>query len=92
VTPENAQIPASAITVFRDGRAYDGNGVDVTEWTRMAEQNGTTLRHALTTHGLAVSGTKRQQAKRLAEAGVTAEHVLERHDWRSRTAGGEGCG
>ncbi len=86
---ESDATPASLTTMWRDGRAYDGNGVDVTEPTRLAQENGDTLRHALKAHGLAVSGTKRQQAKRLADAGVTSEHVKERHNWRIRQHGGD---
>lgn len=74
--------------VSRDGRTYSlTSGRDVTEPLRLSEQNGTTLRHALKGHGLTVSGTKRQQAVRLANAGVSAAHVEALHTWRGRDPG-----
>jgi hypothetical protein len=81
---DHIEIPASAVTIYRDGRAYDGDGKDVTEEIAISEQNGATLRHALLAHGLPVSGTRRQRGRRLAEAGVTAEHIKDHHGWQAR--------
>lgn len=60
---------------------------DVTEPVRIADHGDATLRHALRQHGLPVSGTKSEQAVRLANAGVSAEHVETWHTWRGRGAG-----
>lgn len=74
--------------VARDGRTYSlVSGQEISEPLRISEQNGTTLRHALKGHGLPVSGTKRQQAVRLANAGVSAAHVETWHTWRGRDFG-----
>ena len=73
--------------VRRDGRFVSlWSARDITEPLRLSEQNGTTLRHACQAHGLAISGTKRQQAIRLANAGVTHAHVEAWHTWRGRDA------
>lgn len=67
------------------GRVIDAlTGADITAEWNLSCENGSTLRDALTLHGLPVSGTKRQQARRLLAAGVTHEHVREHHDWRAR--------
>lgn len=64
------------------------SGRDITEPLRLSEQNGATLRDALAAHDLPVSGTKRERACRLANAGVSFNHVVEWHTWRRR---GEDC-
>ncbi|MBS45327.1 MAG: hypothetical protein CMH83_19585 [Nocardioides sp.] len=75
--------------VRRDGRFISlWSARDITQPLRLSEQNGTTLRHALAAHGLPASGTTRARACRLANAGVTVEHVEEWHTWRRR---GEDC-
>ena len=91
----NGSAPATTYTasdlaswVSRDGRFYSTtSGQDISEPLRLYEENSTTLRHALAGHGLAVSGTKRQQAVRLANAGVSADHVKAWHAWRGRDSG-----
>ena len=48
--------------------------------------NGSTLRHALKSLGLPVSGTKRQQARRLVALGLDSRQVNEQYGWRARQA------
>lgn len=67
-------------------RIYDGvTGEDITDvWNIQYGCNGATLRHALRSLGLPTSGTKRQQARRLVTAGLTAQQVNARYGWRAR--------
>lgn len=62
----------------------DMNDNDITEASNIRCSSAPTLRAALEALGLPVSGTKWQQAHRLADAGLTAREIEDRFGWRAR--------
>ena len=65
-------------------QAFDMDGNDVTARDRLKCASTPTLRDALETRGLPVSGTKAQMAQRLLDIGMTAERLEDEHGWRAR--------
>lgn len=58
--------------------------VTVNEWRLGHEPNSYTLRAACKGEGLPVSGTNAQRGRRLHEAGLLFDDVVERYGWRAR--------
>lgn len=65
----------------------DDREVTADEWNLTYSTNGTTLRAACKGEGLAVSGTNAQRARRLIQAGLSQQQVLDKYGWRARQAG-----
>lgn len=64
-------------------RIFDAvTGEDITNRHNIECLGGATLRRALQSLGLPVSGTKRQQARRLDEWGYTAAQIKDQYGYR----------